>query len=69
MSAGFGEFNTMCHDGRQRHEWQPPHTHNRCCVHCGTLATEFFDAATKARTEFAGTVRAPASAHGTPKKK
>jgi hypothetical protein len=73
MTAGFGSFDVICHgrDGetRQRHEWQSPHTLDRCCVHCGTVATVFFDAATRSRTAFFDTIKAPASCHGSPKKK
>lgn len=68
MSAGFGSFDAAC-PGRREHEWQEPHTAKRCCVHCGVLATEFFEQATAARTVFFGTLRAPASAHGSPKVK
>jgi hypothetical protein len=37
-------------------------------VHCGTVATVFFDAATRSRTAFFDTIKAPASCHGSPKK-
>lgn len=67
MTAGFGSFDASC-PGHERHEWQDPHTANRACVHCGTVAVEFFKAATQARADFANTVRAPLSAHGKAKK-
>lgn len=71
MTTGFGSFDAECHGratGPRHHVWQSPHTHNRACVQCGTLATEFFKAATQARADFADTVRAPLSAHGKAKK-
>jgi hypothetical protein len=67
MTAGFGPFDATCH-GRQEHEWQEPHVANRACTRCGVLAAEFFHLATSARTLFFGTIRAPASAHGSPRK-
>jgi hypothetical protein len=73
MSAGFGYFDASCHGRvgitRPEHEWQSPHKLDRCCERCGTLATVFFDAATRARTAFLDTIKAPASCHGAPKKK
>lgn len=68
MTTGFGDFDASCH-GRARHEWSSPHEANRHCKNCGTMAVEFFKAATQARADFAGTCRAPLSAHGTPRKK
>jgi hypothetical protein len=67
MTTGFGDFDTSC-PGHKRHQWQAPDTENRCCEHCGTVASEFLDAATKARHAFYSTIRAPLSSHGVKKK-
>jgi hypothetical protein len=45
-------FDTSRHgrDGtiRPAHHWQSPHKLDRCCENCGTVATVFFDAASRA---------------------
>jgi coenzyme F420-reducing hydrogenase gamma subunit len=68
MSTGFGSFDASC-PGHGQHEWTSPHTANRHCEHCGTVAVEFFARATQARADFFDTLKAPASAHGSPRKK
>jgi hypothetical protein len=46
-------FDASCHgrDGTTRpaHHWQSPHKLDRCCENCGTVATVFFDAASRSR--------------------
>lgn len=65
--TGFGEFDTSC-PGHPCHDWHGEDD-KRACRNCGQLAREHMDSATAARTAFFNTLRAPASAHGTIKKK
>jgi hypothetical protein len=71
MSTGYGEFDTSCPENPDGHVWAQQDD-NRPCVYCGIVARGpggFLEQATGARTEFFSTLKAPKSAHGTPRKK
>jgi hypothetical protein len=77
MTVGYGEFDTRCpkNDGGPHIFKAPSKDPLRHCKLCGIVGrkdpregSSYFEEVTAARSEFFSTIKAPASAHGKPRK-